>query len=255
MDIKNHTTRESEFFKITKLLSCLALFDKVPEKMIMHFAEKSYFKTQKKGKILFFHGDEALCFFVMIDGWVKLFRETFDGSEAILDVLDHYGIFGLDSLFNDKKYTYSAEIVEDAKYLVLPTSLLHYYMQKNQQITINILGLLSKNQLSQSREIEHFHVQNAPQKIGCFLLRLCNADHKDWITINLPYDKSLISSRLGMKPETFSRGLFKLKQDTDLEIKGSSITIKNIQKMVDYTCNHCSQIFLCNNGHNKQDQM
>ena len=65
------------------------------------------------------------------------------------------------------------------------------------------------------------------------------------VTITLPYDKTLIASRLGMKPETFSRALAKLKQETQIEIKGPMVTIKDMQRLISFTCNHCSSSFPC----------
>ena len=86
----------------------------------------------------------------------------------------------------------------------------------------------------QEHELEHRDVQNAPQRIGCFLLRLCR--HHDDVSaiLHLPYDKSLIATRLGMKAETFSRALSRLRQDTDIQVSGSTVRIDSIKKLSEY---------------------
>jgi CRP-like cAMP-binding protein len=88
-------------------------------------------------------------------------------------------------------------------------------------------------------------VQSAPQRIGCFLLRLCKAQEEGEVTLHLPYDKTLIAARLGMKPETFSRALTRLRQESDIEVKGATVSIPDIQRLVGYTCNACSNAYPC----------
>ena len=46
----------------------------------------------------------------------------------------------------------------------------------------------------------------AAQRVGCFILRLLNKKQPNLI-INLPCNKTLLASHLGMKRETFSRAL------------------------------------------------
>ena len=112
-------------------------------------------------------------------------------------------------------------------------------------MALNMLESMAQKQRVQSHEIEHLNIQNASQRIGCFLLRLCPTDANGHVELNLPYDKTLIAARLGMKPETFSRALAKLKQDTGIKIKGASVAIDAVDQLVEYTCNHCSQSFAC----------
>ncbi len=84
--------------------------------------------------------------------------------------------------------------------------------------------------------------------LPCFLLRLCDTAKNNQITLNFLYGKTLIAACLGMKPETFSRALSQLKDDTDIQIRDSVVTITDIQKIMDYTCGRCSQSFCCDLG-------
>lgn len=221
------------------------LFTGLPESTLVHFAEKSHVKEGGKGKVLFIQGDESEWFYVVTRGWVKLFRETLEGSEAVIDVVTNGHAFGENAVFNGGKYSYSAEIIDPTRYIMLPTSLLEYHVEKQQRMAMNMLSGMARMQNIQSREIEHLNVQNAPQRIACFLLRLCPSDAQGTIRLNLPYDKLLIASRLGIKAETFSRALGKLKQDTNLKIDGSAVTIPSLSTLIEYTCTHCSQTFPC----------
>lgn len=208
--------------------------------------EKTYaLKSSKKGEILFLQEDNAKFFFLIKSGWVKLFRETLDGEEAVVDVITSGHVFGNHALFEDMKYSYGAETVEDAVIYQIPIHLISDSIHEDQQFALNFIRLISSRQRKNRKEIEHLTIQTAPQRIGCFLLRLCKDRNDKNVKINLPYDKSLIASRLGMKPETFSRALSKLREEVSMNINGSSVILPDVAKLTDFTCSACSNSFPC----------
>jgi CRP-like cAMP-binding protein len=77
-------------------------------------------------------------------------------------------------------------------------------------------------------------MQNAPQRIGCFLLRLCPPDKINDIVFHLPYDKTLIAQTLGMKGATFSRALNILRLKTDIRIRGTKVEIDSVERLVKF---------------------
>lgn len=231
--------------EVISVLKTLSFFKDMPQAAFVHFAAKAHIHEDQKGKVVFLHGDNAACFYVVINGWIKLFRDAIDGTEAVFDMISVGHICGETSIFNDNIHTYSAEIVEDASYIALPTSLLSYYIDKEKTMAMNMMEYMAKQQQVQSRDLEHSNIQHAPQRIGCFLLRLCPDAADGEITLSLPYSKLLIASRIGMKPETFSRALSILKQATGLTVKGGQVVIPDITVLKNYTCLHCSQHVPC----------
>lgn len=223
----------------------IPLFKGISLNVLQPFIESASLRKEKKGKLLFIQGDPAPLFFFVLSGWVKLFRETIDGTEAVIDVLTSGHLFGETAVFENNAYAYSAEIVEDAQIIPLPNFLLSETIKENNQLALNMLASMSRHGRQQDREIEHLTLQNASQRIGCFLLRLCPTETPGSVTLNLPYDKTLIASRLGMKPETFSRALAKLKNETPIEISGPTVKIRQLDGLISYTCNNCSHSFPC----------
>jgi CRP-like cAMP-binding protein len=226
-------------------LEDIALFANLPQEVLDSFRQQGMIRRVPKGTVMYIQGDAADCFYVIQHGWVKLFRETLEGSEAIIDVMTTGHIFGENTVFEDGCYSYSVEVVEDALLLAMPVALLKEMIETDRQLALNMLSSMSRYRLQQHREIEHFNVQNAPQRIGCFLLRLCKSDADGSVTLHLPYDKTLIAGRLGMKPETFSRALAKLRDATGIRIMGPTVHIDNLATLVTYTCSHCSSSFPC----------
>ena len=230
---------------IENTLRGIALFKTCEEQFFTKTASSANTQKHGKGKILFLHGDDAEHFFYIKSGWVKLFRETLDGTQAVVDIFTRGHIFGDTSIFEDGLYPYSAEVVESAEIISLPLAPLKAEIESNSTFAYSMLNSMAKYRRQQDREIEHRSIQNASQRIGCFLLRLTQQNEDGRVQIHLPYDKMLVASRLGMQPETFSRALKKLQQETDIEVKGATITMKSLDNLVGYSCAACSSEFPC----------
>jgi CRP-like cAMP-binding protein len=226
-------------------LATLPLFADCSPDQLQRLAGRASVEFCPKGKMLFIAGEPAQACYILLNGWVKLYRETLDGTQAIIDILPAGFLFGETALYEDKSYPFSAEIVEAATIICLPLSVLEQEMQRDLKLAFMMLRSMARQRRQQDMEIEHTKVQNAPQRIACFLLRLCNQKEEGPITLHLPYDKTLLASRLGMQPETFSRALNRLRDDTGLTIKGGSIEIPAIKTLTKYVCASCSFTFPC----------
>lgn len=216
--------------------------------------ENSFFETleahaqhqfYKKGEMLFIHEEQAERFYFIKSGWIKLFRETLDGTQAVVDVLPAGHVFGETAIFEGDVYPYSAEAVEPAEVISLPLSDLKTEIEHNNKLALSLLNSMAQRCRQQDKEIEHRCLQSASQRIGCFILRLADQTHAGPLTIHLPYDKTLVASRLGMQPETFSRALAKLREQTGIRVKGSMIEMDSLEKLVDHCCSACSSEFPC----------
>lgn len=222
-----------------------SLFKDGSDAFFANLCEQGRLSRFEKGRVLFLHEDEADCFYYIKSGWVKLFRETLDGTQSIVDIVPAGHLFGETAIFENNLYPYSAELVETGEIIVLPLKILQNEIEENNKIALNMLSAMARYRRRQDREIEHRTIQNAPQRIGCFLLRLINQDENGAIKIHLPYDKTLVASRLGMQPETFSRALSKLKDKTGIRVKGATVELDNIDGLIRYSCAACSSEFPC----------
>ncbi len=213
------------------------------------FANACQAQEYERDKILFLQDDPAEWFYIIASGWIKLFRETMDGHETVLDTLTTGQSFGEIAVLEDDTHTYGACIVEKAVLYRLPISLLKKTVEENHKVALSMLQTMAQHRKRQTHEIESLTLQNASQRIGCFLLRLCDPFTEGETTLQLPYDKSLIAARLGMKSETFSRALNKLKEHTDISVQGAKVIIPSLDAISGYTCSACSNEFPCEDLH------
>jgi CRP-like cAMP-binding protein len=230
---------------IENILSNSNFFKNSGKDFLGKVIEASRLDVFSKGQVLFIHEDKAESFFIVKKGWVKLFRETLDGSQAVVDILSTHHVFGETSLFHDNLYPYSAEAVERTEIIRMPLSLLKAEIKENPSLALSMLSTMARYRRQQDQELEHRTLQNASQRIGCFLLRLTDQSNTGPAIIHLPYDKTLVASRLGMQPETFSRALTKLKNATGIKINGASVELENLSQLSEYACSACSSEFPC----------
>lgn len=226
-------------------LDTIELFAAMPRAKLQAIREKGRTSSYAKGQVLFMQDDPAEFFYMIEGGWVKLFRETLDGNEVILDVLPRGYIFGETAMLEKEIYPFGAEVVENARLTAYPAALLKENIQSDPALAMAMLEHIMGGNTLKDREIEHRTVMKAPQRIGCFLLRLCKVKQPAPIILHLPYDKTLIATRLGMQPETFSRALNRLQEDTGIKVRGATVEISDLGSLITYTCASCSNVFPC----------
>ncbi|MFC3052765.1 Crp/Fnr family transcriptional regulator [Kordiimonas pumila] len=226
-----------------------SLFQSMPPALLQALSQAAQEVSYEKGNVIFLQDDASEWFYLIKSGWVKLFRETLEGSEAVLDMLTSGHIFGETAILDGDIHTVSAAAAEHVTLLRLPASLLKKAVGESHDVALAMLASLSRQRKRQTQEIESLNMHNAPQRIGCFMLRLCNLSNTEPYEMTLPYDKSLIAARLGMQCETFSRALNKLRKETDITVQGSSVTIPNLETLSNYACNSCSNEFPCSDLH------
>lgn len=190
---------------------------------------------QKNNGVLFLQGDNATHVYVVLAGCIKLFKANDDGDEIILQLVTKGNTFLEAITFSHTAYSASAEIIKNSVILSIPLSVLREESKNNSDLSANMLAL--NNDMSQRliAYIEQLTLKTSSQRVGWFLLKTL-VEHKEYQKqFQLPYDKSLIASYLGMKPETFSRTIQQLK------INGVTIEHNKVSLLEDSSlCYYCS---------------
>ncbi len=219
----------------------LPFFTGLPEGDIAAFLKASRIRDYKKHESLFHLGDAADRFFVVVSGWIKLYRETGDGEEAIMALFTRGDVFAEAAIFSGAGYPFSAEASEDSRVLEIPATVLRQRAKGNGAIMDHVMASMSKEMRGLQLENEHLALMSAPQRVGCLLLHMSAGMIGKGGTFTFPYDKSLAAARLGMKPETFSRALAQL-NPVGVMVDGPEVHIESFSKLADYCCSHCSSL-------------
>lgn len=218
---------------IAETIQKTAIFQSIAPKVAIDLANHCHQKPHTKGQQLFEAGDKASSFFIILSGWVKLFRISREGEETIIHVFGPGESFAEAAVFREQgTYPVNAQAVSDVEIIEIPRSFFIHKIEEDSQFALHILASISSRQHYLVGQLEQITTRTAPQRIGTFLLRFCQKKdvQNGAIVVDLPYDKSLISTRLNIKPETFSRALAKLKP-YGVSSDGRRIIINDAQKL------------------------
>ena len=197
-------------------------------------------RTLARGEMLFFHGEPVTHFYLILDGNIQLFRENQDGDEKTLHVLKAgQTICESEILDACRNHRAHAKAVNDTKVMEFPLQWLKDSSRANSTFALNLLSLIAAHAHMAEVEAEHQATMTAAQLVACFLQRLCVLYEFDPKGFELPYNKTLIASRLGMELETFSRTLAKLKEH-GIVVNGTHVKINDLARIEHYVCGMCS---------------
>ncbi len=204
----------------------------LPDRIAGALMTRGRWRHFDRGETIFLQGEQAAAIHIVIDGWVKLFRITLNGAEAIVNVFTRSASFGEAMAFRNMPYPVSAEAVTECDLLQIPSCDLVAMMEKNPAICTSILAATFQHLHALVSDVEHLKAQTGPQRLAEFLLRLANCRNGRCM-VKLPYDKALIAGRLGMKPESLSRAFSRLRR-YGVRVNRQHAEIKDIEALADF---------------------
>ena len=168
-------------------------------------------RRYRRGSWLFSQGEPADRFYVVLEGWVKLFRESPDGNECMVGLFTRGESFAEAAMFDRLGFPVNAAVAEDARLLLFPAEHFLATLRQHHELALNLLANLSGMLRGLIRQLDQLTTQPTYQRLAAFLVTLCPAGAAS-ARVCLPCDKLLIAGRLGMKPESFSRALARLRE-------------------------------------------
>lgn len=210
------------------------LFSKLSDDDLAVFSNAAQVRSFKKGKILYVQEDKADYFYVVTKGWIKLFHSMPDGEEVVIDMLSIGNMVGESAIFENGHHTSSAQVIEDVTTISLPSKILKEQVVLNPAVALGMLSAMFQHHRRNYDALALNAMQSAPQRIGCFMLRLCPPDTTKDIAFDFPYDKTLIATTLGMKGATFSRALGLLRKKTGIRVNGVRVEIDSVATLIKF---------------------
>jgi CRP-like cAMP-binding protein len=208
------------------------LFASLPDELADTILQRATTRSYRRGETVFLQGDPSESIFVVLDGWIKLFRITSTGAEAVVGVFTKGRSFGEAVAFSGGAYPVSAEVVTDSRLLHVRASILSTMMRDRPEIATAILASAFRHLHGLVAQLEQLKAHTGAQRVAEFLLELCLRE-KGSCTITLPYDKTLIAGRLGMQPQSLSRAFNRL-ETQGVKISHNQATIADVERLREY---------------------
>ena len=210
-----------------------ALFNQIDDESLNRIIAGTSVVNYAKGRTIFHRGDPADVFYFVLEGWVKVYRSTAEGDEAIVHIFSAGDTIAEGVAFAGKNYPVSAQAVENSRVVPILTKRLVAELTRSPELALSIMGSLSLQLHSLVTEIEQLKTRTATQRVCDFFVRRCAVDEGSAV-ISLPYDKVIIASRLGMKPESLSRILNRLRK-IGVKTENGRVAISDVEALIRFS--------------------
>ncbi len=208
------------------------LLKNLPDSVTEPLLSEAVSKTYNHGETLFLQGERAKVIHVILDGWVKLYRISPNGNEAVVRVFTKGYSFGEAVAFRNEEYPVSGEAVTNCKVLQFSSPSLIAKMNEQPEVCLSVVASMAQHMHALMSQLEQMKAQTGAQRVAEFLLDLATTDAGSCV-VTLPYDKVLTAGYLGMKPASLSRAFAKLR-NTGVRISRNHASIDDLGRLRDY---------------------
>lgn len=227
------TVLESGVCAYMDRIRALPLFAGLDDGTLQDMLKYARIASHNRGAMIVMQGEQASRFYIILEGWVKLFKGNADGQESVLQVMSAGESLLETVIFNNTPFPVNAQAVDNVKLLSIPASIVREKLQHNKELAINMLSTVAGRSQAMISQFEQLTLKTVTQRVGWFLLKLFLENGERMTNLKLPYDKSLIAGYLGMKPETFSRTLQTLKEQ-GIDIERNAVSLPDVFALCDY---------------------
>ena len=212
------------------LLKKCPLFSGMKDEDLKKIMTTASSRQIKKKEILFSDGQEAKGFYVILSGKVKLYKVSQEGKEQILHIVSAPDAFAEAALFLEGSYPAFAEALSDSRLLFFPKRDFIRLIEKNPQLSINMIVSLSLFLKRFASLIEELSLKEVSSRIAKYLIDLsvrASKEGKGLNEVELDLSKTQLALKLGTISETLSRTLAKMRAKGIIDVKKNKILILN----------------------------
>ena len=174
-------------------------------------------------------GDPADFLYIVIDGSVELFGKS-NGRESSLAIVRPIGSFILAAVLKDAVYLMSARTLEHSKLLLIPSENVRNAFNDDENFSRAIVVELANCYRAVVKEHKSLKLRTAVERLANRLLKFHEDQGKNG-SVELPYDKKIMASLLGMTPENLSRAFNTLKP-YGVTVDGPKIKLNDIDSLL-----------------------
>jgi CRP/FNR family transcriptional regulator, cyclic AMP receptor protein len=206
------------------------LFCDLPPAALQRLSAITSASSYPKGATLFMEGQTPRGVFILCNGKVKLSTSSADGKTLILRIADIGEVLGLAAVVSGKEYQSTGDVLEPTQANFIACKDFLAFLRAHGEAALRVAQQLAQDyhhSLSEMRTIGLSH--SAGEKLARFLLDWTAEHHKGngEIRFILTVTHTEIAQMIGASRETVTRLFADFKKKELLEVKGSTVIIRN----------------------------
>ncbi len=187
--------------------------------------------TYPKGAVLFVEGQPPRGVFVLCHGRAKLTSSSADGKSLILRIANSGEVLGLSATISGRPYAFTAELTEPCQANFIERKQFLNFLRQHGEAAFRVAEQLSENYHTAFEEVRALGLSHSvSEKVARLLLQWADERGREengtvHLTQALTHEE--IAQLLGTSRETITRTLADFKKRRLIEIKGSSLVVRN----------------------------
>lgn len=187
----------------------LALFRVMSDESFQRLIRGAYLQTFPPQVQLAAEGDMPDFLQVLLEGSVELYAK-WGSRETTMDTLVPVSAFILAASLCDRPYLMSARTLEKSRIALLPSENVRAVFVEDNAFALALAMELAGSFRASVRQMKNLKLRSSVERLANYLLRQHGCKEREGC-FELPYEKRLLASHLGMTPENLSRAFASLK--------------------------------------------
>ncbi len=209
------------------------LFENLEDETIEKISKLGKRKTFLKDAVILQEHEIGNALFVIISGKVKVSRESDDGREVILTILNTHDFFGEMAILDGLQRSATVTAQEDTELFIISRNDFLDLLYSHPEISISLLQELTKRLRAADMKIKSLSLKDAEGKVATVILQIADEMGKIRQGVveieKLPYQHDL-ANMAGTSRETISRTLHSFAKKGLIELDGSKLRIPHYEK-------------------------
>lgn len=230
--IKRSETLQQDFSKDKNGLVQFIDATRGIQELTLH-AKASKPKVYKKKEVIFHEDDAAFYLYFLEKGKIRTFKKNELGKEFTTGLFKPGEFIGYMSLIKDCNYADTAIAMEETTVYRIHKDDFNTLMYQNQEIAHAFIKILSGDLIDKEEELLNLAYNSVRKRLADSLLLLYNKYRKEEDDqFSIAIQREELASLVGTSPESAIRVLSAFKEEGLIQVKGSRITIINLEGLV-----------------------
>ncbi len=216
----------------------IRLFDAVSTGTLQDVAAATTVRHYRRNMFVFAEGEPSECLHFMLDGRVRVFRDTPGGHEQTLQVLERGGLLAVVCFVGGRPYPASAQTVADSTIGSIRNSDLARLAQQHGDLAWTLLQELAGRLLWAQGRIYDLALRSATGRVVSALLQFAREhgqkDEQGRFTVDLPLTHRELGQLTGVSRETVTRTVGQLRDTGAVRWTDTGLLVIDPAKLGDW---------------------
>lgn len=173
--------------------------------------------------VLFEEGTEPEFVHLVLSGRVGLVASGGTAHEAVIEIFGAGSLLVVPAVILSLPYLVSGVVLAESRIMLIRAELFRRALDDEPALARAVVDMQAQHWRLLIEQIKDLKLRHAPQRLAQWLLREAEAQGSDVVQIGEP--KRMVARRLGMSPESFSRGIAALEEGGAIRVDRRSIAV------------------------------